>query len=60
MTYHFDTGIIGIITFVIYVYKKKKITWNEMRSTGQVIKNLSLTISNKMTHEMEFAEGKYN
>ena len=61
MTYHFDTGIIGIITFVICLYKKKKIIWNKISSADQDTTNLSLTISNKMNQELEVVEiGKNN
>ena len=61
MTYHFDTGIIGIITSVICLYKKRnKLTWIRLSGPGQD-NNLYLTISNKMSQEMEFAEiGKNN
>ena len=59
--YHFDTGIIGIITFVIFACKKWKITWNKINSPGQDTNNLSLTISNKMSQDIEFAKIKeYN
>ena len=59
MTYHFDTGIIGIIACVICVYKKrKKLTWKRLNNPDhdQDTNNLYLAISNKISQEIEFAE----
>ena len=61
MCYLLDTGIIGIITFVLCYEKMKKMTWSRLSVPGKDTNNLSLIISNKMSQEIEFAKiGEYN